>query len=112
MPEWALILTVASSVAAALAAIVGMFWHKLQSAKNSGRFEEQLAGLAKAVVQLQERSGACQLVERCDREMTLMGDRIDSAHKRMDRHEERLGKHDDLIRILSANVEALKTVKQ
>ncbi len=108
MPQWAVIVTVICSVIAAAAAVIGMFWHKLQSAKNSGRLEQMVANAVEELGRTRTAVGQCQLADNCDRQMKLMGDRIASAHRRMDGHEGRINSIDGTVSELRGKVEALQ----
>jgi uncharacterized protein HemX len=108
MPEWAIVLTVVFSGIAAIAAVVGMFWHKIQSAKDAGRLEQTVAGLVEDMGRQRMAVGECQLAANCDREMKQMSDRIASAHRRMDGHETRINTLDGSVSELRGQVAALQ----
>ena len=90
MPEWAIVLTVVFSGVAALSSVGGMFWYKLQSAKDAGRLEEKVDSLSTQMASHTVTLGRCQLAENCEKDMGQMADRIGSAHKRMDGLERRI----------------------
>ena len=97
-PEWIMV-----GIAA-----LGIVGHLLLSARDRGRFEQQVMDLKEEVGRERARVGQCQLAENCEREMEQMADRIKSAHKRMDRQDGRLDGHDKDIRELHIKVAALK----
>jgi hypothetical protein len=108
MPTWALILTVVFSFLSLVGSAVGGLVHARLSAKNSGRLEQMVDGLTEEMSRQRTAVGACQLAEQCEKQMDHVGDRLKSAHVRMDRQDGRLDKHDDLIRGLGESVAALK----
>ena len=91
---------------AAVAAVVGMIWHKQQSAKNAGKFETQVENLTTEVTRLRDSSADCQSVAHCNQQMGQVFQRIDNAHRRMDQHETRLGALDEALRTLTNTIAA------
>lgn len=110
MPLWAIVLTLVFSGLSLMGSVIGALWHARTSAKNSGRLEEKVDGLCRDLGLQREHVNKCQLAENCEREMEQLGDRIKSAHIRMDRHEGKINLQDTVIRELSASVAAVKAV--
>jgi len=100
-PEWVMV-----GVAA-----LGIAGHLLLSARDRGRWEQRVDDLKEDLGMQRAAIGACQLAEHCEQQMDQMGDRVRSAHKRMDGQDARLDRHDDLIRELDKSVAELKVVK-
>jgi hypothetical protein len=108
MPLWAIVLTLIFSALSLIGSGVGALVHVRLSARNSGRLEQKVDGLVDDLGRQRETIGGCQLAEHCEQQMEQMGERVKSAHRRMDRQDERLDKHDDVIRDLGLLVGALK----
>ena len=100
-PDWALVALTALSY-------VGHLWLR---ARDTGRWEQRVTDLKEEHDRTRSTVSECQLVKRCEQDMSKLDDRIDNAHKRMDRHHERLDKHEDLIRELGGSVAALRGSK-
>ena len=100
-PEWIV----------AAVAVLSFAGHLLLSQRDRGRNEQSVADLKDEMLRQRSAVGQCQLAEHCEQQMGQMNDRVNNAHRRMDGHEGRLNKHDDLIRELGAEVAAVKSSK-
>ena len=107
MQQWTSELSTVFSGIAAIAAIAGMFWHRIQSAKDAGRLEQKVDNMTDEIGRQRVAVGECQLAATCDRQMTAMTDRIASAHRRMDGHETRINGLDTIVSELRGKVEAV-----
>ena len=90
MPLWALVLTLCFGAVSAIATIFGMFWHRTQSAKDSGALRQEVATASAEIGRLRDALPECQTVATCSANMQSLNSRIDNAHKRMDRLEGRI----------------------
>ncbi len=108
MPQWAIVLTLVFSGLSLLGSGLGALVHVRLSAKNSGRLEEKVDGLAAEMGRQRTAVGECQLATHCEKQMQEMSNRVLSAHKRMDRQDGLLDRHEGQLRDLDIAVAALK----
>jgi len=92
-------------------AVLSFAGHLLLSQRDRGRTEQSVADLKDEMLRERSAVGECQLAEHCELQMRQMGDRVNNAHKRMDRQDERIDRHDDVIRELGESVAALRGSK-
>jgi hypothetical protein len=90
MPQLLEILIAVTGGVSAVASVVGMLWHKLQSARDAGRTEATVGGLKEEMARTRDAVEECRTADVCDGKMVALNSRIDSAHKRMDGLERRI----------------------
>ena len=101
-PEWVMVVIAA----------LGIAGHLLLSARDRGRWEQKVENLAEEWKRIRGDVDSCQQIETCTKNMAAMNDRINNAHRRMDRQDTRLDQHEAKLSELATQVGELRGARQ